>query len=87
MGIKEFSLEMRGMPRRDLAEYFLSIGGKWDGKGTYLGPNWEVDLSEAWFCTLGSIQIPATQVTFRVEEEDWPEIVKAFRFRFLSAGG
>lgn len=87
MGIKEYSLEMRGMRHRDLEEYFLSIGGKWDGRGTYFGPNWEVDLSDAWSCTLGSIQIPATQVTFRVDEEDWPEIVRAFRFRFLSAGG
>jgi len=86
MGIKEYSLEMRGMPHRDLEEYFLSIGGKWN-EGTYFGPNWEVNLSDSRSCTLGSIQIPATQVTFRVDEEDWPEFVRAFRFRFLSAGG
>lgn len=87
MGIKEHSLEMRGMPRRELEEYFRSIGGKWDGKRTYYGPNWEVELSESWSCTLGTIQIPATQVIFRVKEEDMEEIVWAFRFRFLSAGG
>jgi len=87
MGIKEYSLEMRGMPHRDLEEYFLSSGGKWNGKKTYSGLNWEVDLSDSWSCTLGSIQIPATRVTFRVDEEDWPEVLKAFRLRFLSAGG
>jgi len=87
MGIKEYTLEMRGMPHRDLEDYFLSIGGVWNGKGMYFGPNWEVNLSNSWFCTLGSIQIPATQVTFRVNEEDWPEFVRAFRLRFLSAGG
>lgn len=87
MAAKEYSLEMRGMPHRDLEEYFLSIGGKQVGQGLYWGPNWEVELSDAWICTLGSIQVPATQVTFRVDEENWPEILKAFRFRFLSAGG
>ena len=87
MAIKEHSLEMRGMPHSDLEDYFLGIGGKQIGQGLYLGPNWEVRLSAEWTCTLGSIKIPATQVTFRVDEEDWLEIVKAFRFRFLSAGG
>ena len=87
MTTKEHSLEMRGMPHRDLEEYFLAIGGKQVGAGRYLGPNWEVRLSEEWTCTLGSLQIPATQVTFCIKEEDWPEMLKAFRLRFLSAGG
>lgn len=87
MGIKEYSLEMRGMPHRDLEEYFLSIGGRRDEKGAYFGPNWEVELSDTWFCKIGSIQIPATEVIFRVNEEDWTEILSAFRLRFLSAGG
>lgn len=87
MAIKEHSLEMRGMPRRELEEYFIGIGGKQVGAGLYLGPKWEVDLSDDWICILGSLQVPATQVTFRVDEEYWPEIVNDFRLRFLSAGG
>ena len=87
MAVTEHSLEMRGMPHRELEEYFLGIGGKQVGQGLYLGPKWEVALSDDWICTLGSLQIRATQVTFRVDEEDWSEIVKAFRLRFLSAGG
>ena len=87
MTIKEYSLEMRGMPHRDLEEYFLAIGGKKVGQRTYLGPNWEVELSDEWTCTLRLIKIPATLVTFRVDEEDWPKIYNAFRLRFLSAGG
>lgn len=87
MTIKEHSLEMRGMPRRDLEEYFLAIGGKQVGQGTYLGPNWEVKLSDEWICTLGSIRVTATQVKFRLKEEDWTEMLKAFRLYFLSAGG
>lgn len=87
MTITEHILEMRGMPHRDLEEYFLAIGGKQVGQGVYLGPNWEVDLSGERTCTLGSLQIPATQVRFRVDEEDWPKIYNAFRLRFLSAGG
>jgi len=87
MAIIEHSLEMRGMPHRELEEYFLTIGGKQIGQGTYLGPNWQVELSDEWTCTLGSLQVTATQVRFRVNEEDWSEMLKAFRFRFLSAGG
>lgn len=87
MGIKEYSLEMRGMPRRDLEEYFLSIGGDLNGKGTFFGPYWEVEFSDTWVCSLVALQIPATKLTFRVNEEDWPKFVWAFRLRFLSAGG
>lgn len=87
MATKEYCLEMRGMPRRDLQDYFLSIGKKQIKSETYKGPNWEVDLSDEWLCTLGSIQIPATKVTFRTDERDWPKIITAFRLRFLSAGG
>ena len=78
---------MRGMPHRDLKEYFCRIGGKEVVQGIYLGPNWEVELSDESTCRVGSLQITATLVTFRVDEKDWPEIVKAFRLRFLSAGG
>ncbi|AFQ42266.1 hypothetical protein [Desulfosporosinus meridiei] len=87
MEVKEYTLEMRGMPRRDLLEYFVSIGGKSDERGTLIGPNWQVDLSDTWLCQLGSIQVPATRVTFKVMEKDWTGILKAFRLRFLSAGG
>lgn len=87
MAIKEYCLEMRGMPRRDLEDYFRSIGCKQIGSETYKGPNWEVDLSDEGLCVLGAIQIPSTKVAFRADERDWAEIVKAFRLRFLSAGG
>ena len=87
MAIIKNSLEMRGMPHRDLEEYFLAIGGKNVEQGIYLGPNWKVELSDEWTCTLRLIQIPATLVTFEVDEEDWPKLYNAFRLRFLSAGG
>lgn len=87
MILKEHSLEMRGMPRRDLAEYFLLLGGKPVSSGMYVFPNWRVKLSDEQSHTLGSMRIPATLVTFQVNEEDWPEIQSAFRLRFLSAGG
>jgi len=85
--LKEHSLEMRGMPHRDLEEYFFSIGGKHVGQGTYMFTDWNVDLGDEYYVTLGSLRIPTTKVTFRVDEERWPKIVNAFRLRFLSAGG
>ena len=85
--LKEYSLEMRGMPRRDLEEYFLSIEGKQVGQGTYEFSNWKVELKEERSLTMGSLHIPTTLVNFQVEEEDWSKIVDAFHLRFLSAGG
>ncbi len=87
MMLKEHSLEMRGMPHQDLEDYFLSIGGKQVGPGMYLCSDWKVELSNESYCTLGSLRVPVTFVTFQVNEEEWPSIVKAFRLRFLSAGG
>ena len=83
----EHTLEMRGMPHRDLEEYFLSIGGKQVAQGTYEFSNWKVELNEEDCLTMGALHIQVTLVTFRVEEEDWPKIVDAFHLRFLSAGG
>lgn len=85
--LQEHSLEMRGMPHRELEEYFHSIGGKQVGKGMYEFSKWNVELGDEYFLKIGSLHIPTTKVTFRVEEEHWPKIVKAFNLRFLSAGG
>lgn len=87
MSLVKHDLDMRGMPRRDLVEYFIGLGGKQVGGRTYVFSNWEVELSEESTYTHGPIKIPATLVSFRVEEEDWPKIHKAFQLRFLSAGG
>lgn len=55
MTITEHSLEMRGMPHRDLEEYFREIEGKQIEQWKYLGSNWEVRLSEEWTCTKSSV--------------------------------
>jgi hypothetical protein len=74
----EKNLEMRGMRRKEIMDYFLEV---------HNGINYQVDVGEESFVSLGSITIPATVVVFRGEEEYVEEAIEKFRLRFLSAGG
>jgi hypothetical protein len=80
-------LEMRGMPRIDIINYIISIGGKSSSEGKFIGDCWEVEIGEEEVITLGSIKIPSRKVTFRSDEEIVRQMISAFRLRFLSAGG
>jgi hypothetical protein len=83
----EQTLELRGMPRFLIEEYFISIGGHLIGPGKFLGSDWEVIIGDEYSIDFGSIRIPARQVTFRTEKELCRSMVNAFRLNFLSAGG
>jgi len=80
-------LEMRGMKRVELVNYFISIGGKAISDENFFGQGWEVEISKEKIVTLGSLKIPATIVVFRCKEDLFDEIIVAFRLKFLSAGG
>jgi len=80
-------LEMRGMKRVELVNYFISIGGKAISDENFFGHGWEVDISKEKTITLGSLKIPATIVVFRCKEDLVDGMMVAFRLRFLSAGG
>lgn len=81
------TLEMRGQKRQTFLDYFLSLGGRQTSSEHIKGPNWEIQLTEEQTINLGSIPLPVVQVTFKADEEAVLNMVQAFRFRFLSAGG
>lgn len=81
------TLEMRGMRRSDIVDYFIYIGGKEEDNGRFLGQGWEVIIGEENLAKLGSLRIPATKVTFLCEGELLDRLVYDFRLRFMSAGG
>jgi hypothetical protein len=83
----EQTMEMRGMPRILIEDYFVSIGGHPVGQGKFVGLYWEVTIGGEQTIDFGSIKIPARQVTIRAEEELCRSMVNAFRLKFLSAGG
>jgi hypothetical protein len=83
----EKKLEMRGMKRIELVNYFISIGGKDMGGGKYAGQGWRAEISNEKLVTLGSLKIPATIIMLRCREDLSEQMLYAFRLRFLSAGG
>ena len=80
-------LEMRGMKRIEIVNYFISIDGKIIDDEKYAGKGWQVEIAEEKLVTLGSLKIPATVVTLRCREDLSEQMMYAFRLRFLSAGG
>jgi hypothetical protein len=83
----EKSLEMRGMKRIEIVNYFISIGGKLISGEKFIGQGWQVEIEKEKVVTLGSLKIPATIVILRCRKDISEQILAAFRLRFLSAGG
>lgn len=83
----EETLEMRGMKRIEIINYFLGIGGKAMNEENFIGNGWEVQVDQEKLVSIGSLKIPATIVTFRCEKDLIEHMLSAFRLRFLSAGG
>lgn len=86
MARKENTLEMRGMLREELVNYFIEIGGMLDDNGTYRGDKWEVFVDKQVSCCMGSLSLPSTKVTFNVEEDIYDEMLSKFRLKFLRGG-
>jgi hypothetical protein len=87
MEIVENQLEMRGMKRIEIVNYFISIGGNALDSDKLLGQGWEVEISKEKIITLGSLKIPATVVILRCRKDLVDRMIVDFRLRFLSAGG
>lgn len=83
----EKCLEMRGMQRIEILNYFISLEGENIGEGRFVGANWEVEVSEEIIITIGSLKLPSTKVLFRSNEEILEQMLFAFNLKFLSAGG
>lgn len=81
------TLEMRGLKRQLFLDYFLTLEGSLISPDHIQGPNWEVRLSEEQTINLGPITLPVVYVTFQADEKVVLNMIQAFRFRFLSAGG
>lgn len=80
-------MEMRGMPRLELVEYFLEIGRRTMDENTIQASYFKVTISEQKTCKLGSLILPTTDVTIEAEDNYIEQVVADFRKRFLSAGG
>lgn len=84
---KTITLEMGGIFRKYLVEYFLAIGGKTEDQEMYAGDYWNVQIGPEVWRSLGSIHLNHVSVTINVEEDKFDEFLAKFRLRFLQAGG
>jgi len=83
----EKKLEMRGMKRVEIVNYFISIGGKVISDRKFIGQGWQVEIEKERVVTLGALKIPATIVSLRCRKDIIEQMLADFRLRFLSAGG
>jgi hypothetical protein len=87
MEFVEKSLEMRGMKRIEIVNYFISIGGEVISDEKFIGQGWQAEIAKEKLITLGALKITSTIVILRCEKEIVDQLLDAFRLRFLSAGG
>lgn len=83
----EIRVVRRGVPREEYLTYFKSLGGVETEPGHFAFPDWDVTVSEERHAALFTHTISEVDVVFYGAVEKLPEIVAAFRLRFLRAGG
>ncbi|WP_318534941.1 hypothetical protein [Acetomicrobium flavidum] len=84
---KEVFLEMRTIKRDEFLDWFRQIGGIESDDGFFEGPFWKAYISEASKVKLGAMDFPVVYMRILVEDEQFENFMKAFRLRFLRAGG
>jgi hypothetical protein len=85
--LKNKTLEMGGIYRKDFVKYFLAIGGKTEDQETFKGSYWEVLVGSETLTMHGSLRIQHIVITINVEEEKFDEFIAKFNLTFIRAGG
>ncbi|PKM51946.1 MAG: hypothetical protein CVV02_04870 [Firmicutes bacterium HGW-Firmicutes-7] len=87
MIIEEKFLEMRGMRRQEIIDYFISLDFLACDLSTFVGEHLRIEVGEEVFVKMGSLSIPATSIKFSGEKDVVEKVLYWFRLRFLTAGG
>ncbi|MEN1759070.1 hypothetical protein [Anoxynatronum sibiricum] len=75
-----------GAPYQEIIHYLLTVSESVEGC-TYKGSKWQITLQKNENVKMGSLKLQRTTLVFRGDPEAVTIQVKAFRMRFLSAGG
>ncbi|PKM96417.1 MAG: hypothetical protein CVU84_01505 [Firmicutes bacterium HGW-Firmicutes-1] len=86
METEERLLEMRGMRRQEIIDYFMGLEHIECNLSTFVGEHWSAEVREESFVSIGSLLIPSTIVIFK-GEKSLESVIYSFRLRFLTAGG
>lgn len=81
------TLEMRGMKRSAIIDYFVSLGGDRLDEHNFDYGDWSVHISDQVMIKYRVIEIPSTKITFTGHSSVLPSTIHSLRMQFLSAGG
>ncbi len=80
-------MEMRGMRRQEIVDYFKSLDNTVYEKDSFCGDGWRVEIGEEIIIGMRVFQVPSTTLIFSGDKEILDKIIYKFRLRFLTAGG
>lgn len=87
MEFTEKVIEMRTIPRNEIVDYFIGIGGKDMGHGRIEGQDWEVEVSREKPVALGPFSIFSVIIILRCKKELFNRMYTEFCSGFLRGGG
>lgn len=88
MPVSSYSHRLSGIPRSEIIKYLENNGFHQLSEGIFLGDSCgEVIVGETGYRYLGPLKVSEVEITFRMEEAVYGEIIKKFRLNFLRAGG
>lgn len=83
----EHKLDIRGITRVNILEYFNQVDGAYQKDNLIYGDNWEIEIGQEQQYRIGALKLPLVELTFRMEEEDYQSMLKNFISRFSCMGG
>ncbi len=81
------TLEMRGMKRSAIVDYFISLGGNRLDEHNFDYGDWSVHIANQGMIKYRVIEVPSTKITFTGHSSALPPAIHNLRMQFLSAGG
>ena len=80
-------IEMRGISREEIADYFVDISESAYGDKIFYGIDWVVEVGDEKPCLLGSITLKEVDIIFSASQETLEVLLADFRLKFMRAGG
>ena len=82
--MNEVIMEMRGMRRQAIWDYFADIHELTCHLSTFQGEHWMVEIGDEVIDNIGKLRITSTTVKFTGEKEFLDTAINNFRLRFLT---
>jgi hypothetical protein len=85
--MKEHILDIRGIKRARLVDYFSQMD-RASVSGDYIrGDNWEVQIGEEQELQMGSVKLPLVKLVFHMDDKAYQVMLQDFRIKFSCMGG